>query len=365
MKNYIYLLSLICIYVCISCSSPNNKKTKKLSENTVGKMQLKSIPLLNDSIIWNSKIIDFIDNRLIIESQNSDMVYSVFFYSNNKFHKEGDFGKKGQGPYEMLFPNCTVDKQKECIYLYDTQNSKKFYEINSKFFFDIYNQETWKEIHFPYVKESQLWQTFISIENNTFIGLGGIMNRNNMLSVIYPEKNKITELYVDFPEDGIVSKSLTKRLVYNNGNILKRPFIDYYLLYYCEEGQYAEIISLDDQMNVKNRKPIVNNYPIYEIRSDGINLKYIRKEFNGLKSYVTDKYIYLLPFSYSTKNNYKGYPNGYSDFLYVYDWDGNFIQSYKLDKPIATFVVDESNSFIIAITTNNETGEFFFVKFLF
>ena len=363
MKKNFYLLFLICI--CISCSLDDNKKVKKLSDNTAKKVQLKSISLFNDSILWSSKIIGFVENRLIIESQKSDIVYAVFSYSNDTLHKEGAFGKKGQGPYEMLYPNCTIDEQKKYIYLYDTQGNKTFYEINIKNFSDIYNQDAWKKIHFPEVKELQLWRTFISTGNNAFIGLGGIANESNMLSVIYPEKTEITELNVKFPEDGIDSKPLTKRLVYNNGSISKRQFTGNYFLYHCEEGEYAEIISLDSQMNVKSRKAIVNNYPIYEILPDGINLRYIRKEFNGLKSYVTDKYVYLLPFSYPRENNYKGYPKGYSDILYVYDWEGNFIQSYELDKPIATFVVNDSDSFIIAITMDNETGEFCFEKFLF
>lgn len=56
------------------------------------------------------------------------------------------------------------------------------------------------------------------------------------------------------------------------------------------------------------------------------------------------------------KNDYKGYPTYYNNELYVFNWEGDFVKSYTLDKLIANFVVPEDDSYVLGSTidSNND-----------
>lgn len=231
---------------------------------------------------------------------------------------------------------------------------------------NVFDYKYWTKIQWP-EKEKHFWRNFVPINDSIFLGLGGDDDKTNLLSVIYPYKNEIKELNIEYPDDRNPVKKIIKRGVYNNGELSKRRSDNQYL-YTCLMGNYAEIITLDSQANVSGRKVIVDDFPIYKAAPDGLNPLYENESLTGLYSYVTDQKIYLMQTPYNKEEyfkstDYKGYPKYYSDALYIFDWEGRFIKAYTLDKPICSFAVDEKDSFLIGITMNLKDGEFYMEKY--
>ncbi len=64
-------------------------------------------------------------------------------------------------------------------------------------------------------------------------------------------------------------------------------------------GNYAEIITLDSQAYISDRKVIADHFPIYKTAPDGLNPFYENESLTGLYSYVTDQRIYLMQTPYN------------------------------------------------------------------
>ena len=186
-----------------------------------------------------------------------------------------------------------------------------------------------------------------------------------MFSLIIPSKEFIdTDIF--FPEDKCDTDPIIKRQIYNNGGICKKTNGNQYL-YYCLEGNYAEIISFDNPNKV-TRQVIINDLPIYTTADNGINPKGTNTNLRGLKAYTTNNYIYVMPYplrhkDFIGKNDYKGYPTYYNNEVYVFNWNGDFIKSYTFDKLIDTFVVPEDDSCIFGVTIDSN-NDYRIIKFI-
>lgn len=69
-------------------------------------------------------------------------------------------------------------------------------------------------------------------------------------------------------------------------------------------------------------------------------------------SYATDKYCYML---YSGKtfaeNNHRV---SWGENVFMFEWNGNFVKSFRLDQEVLAFSVDESNGIIYGIVLNKD-----------
>jgi hypothetical protein len=143
-----------------------------------------------------------------------------------------------------------------------------------------------------------------------------------------------------------------------SGKLKKRPHSEGDYLYYSNiYGNYAEIIHIDHTMQITQRKAFLNAYPKYQVAEDGLNPIAQEGDLGGLDAFVTAERIYVMPFFSSPKPKKEGYPRGYNDEVFIFDWKGNFIKSYQLDKPVHTyFVVDEKRNALIASTVDIHNG---------
>ena len=342
-----------------SCNEAEKKTTLSLLKNTQNEIFLQGIVLHLDSFVVPGDL-SLIGNNIIVKCNECDTVFVVYEIENNKLkHKKG-FGRIGQGPCELIDYKHSYDFEKQDLYLYDNNSSAiKMFKINISEFENIYDYTNWKQIQMPESRQN-LYTKFVSYDSTSLIGLGGDVFGSNLLTYINYEKNEISALEIEYPNDGLKIPDRIKNTAYRRGNILKKPKDQKYL-YYNFMGQYAEIITISDINNSK-RKVIVNNPPIYKAISDNMNCTYDENCFMGVKAYITDQLIYVMPEPYRKKEyleytNYKGYPRSYADELYIFDWAGNFLRYVRLDQPIDSFVVDEKDIFLYATSIDLE-GDF-------
>lgn len=359
---------LIFIFIYISCSS--NKQESSLDQlKQIKNIKINGFVLENDSIIWGSNLIDIINHKLIIQNFNTDYAFTLFTINNDKLIKEKDLIQKGNGPYEMIYPACFVDKGTKHIYFYDINGTNiNIYKINADPSNDIYQTQNWSKQNIS-SPNNYFWSmngALTTMGDSTYILLGGSLFNTNMLSAIHIAENKVIDNNISFPSDNCDTELIIKRQIYNNGGLRKKT-IGNQFLYYCLEGNYAEIISFENS-NKATRNVIVNNLPTYTTSENGINPKGNENNLRGLKAYTTNNYIYIMPYplrhkDFIDKNNYKGYPTYYNNDIYVFNWDGKFIKSYTLNKLINTFVVNDDDTYILGITIENE-DDYRILKFI-
>lgn len=359
-------LHILFIFICVSCSLNKNESfLDQLKENKNTKIE--GSILKSDSIIWGRSLVDIIDNKLIIQNFNIDYAFTIFSIENNILVKEKDLIKKGNGPYEMIYPACFIDQATKNIYFYDINGTNiTVYKINNKNL-DMHQTSNWTQNHISNI-DNYFWSMtggFAIMNDSSYILLGGTLDKTNMLSIIDQNNKKIIDSNIDFPSDKCRTEIIIKRQIYNNGGIKKRATNNQFL-YYCLEGNYAEIISFKNKHKA-TRKVIINDLPIYTTADNGITPKGNDNNLRGLKAYTTNQYIYIMPYplrhkDFIGKDNYKGYPIYYNNDIYVFNWNGDFIKSYTLNKLIDTFVVDESDTSLFGITTD-ENNEYQIIKF--
>lgn len=350
---------LIFIFICISCSS-NNQESSLDQLKQLNNIKIYGSVLENDSIIWGENLIDIVNNKLIIQNFKTNFAFTTFTINGNKLVKDKDLIQKGNGPYEMIYPSCFVDKIFNNIYFYDINGANiTIYKTNTIPSDNIYNTKNWSKqiISSPNNYFWSMNETLSTMGDSVYVLLGGSLFKENMFTILQIAENNFIDTDISFPSDNCDAEAIIKRQIYNNGGIRKRPYSDKYL-YYCSEGNYAEIISFEN-INKVTRKVIINDLPTYTTAENGINPKGDENNLRGLKTYTTDQYIYIMPYPLRHKDfigkvDYKGYPTYYNNDIYVFSWDGNFIKSYTLDKLINTFVVSDDNAYILGITTEKD-----------
>lgn len=351
----------------MSCSF-NKHETSLEQLKSKSNTNIKATVLMNDSIIWSDYLVDIINNKLIIQNFKTDYAFSFFSIENNHLIKEKEVVRKGNGPFEMIYPACFVDQTSKRIYFYDINDAYiTIYEVETLPFERIYQTSTWTKDLLSDLN-GYFWCMnggFAMMNDSTYIALGGTLDKGNMLTFVQKHSHNVIDSNINFPKDNNEAENMIKRQVYNNGGLKKRPTGNQFL-YYCLEGNYAEIITVES-LNKATRKVLVNDLPVYSTASNGINPKGDDNNLRGLKAYTTQQYIYLMPYplrhkDFVDKDNYKGYPTYYNDIIYVFNWSGDFVNSYTLDQLINTFVVtdDDTSIFASSITKN---GEYQIVKF--
>ncbi|MBE8722331.1 hypothetical protein C4F40_16520 [Sphingobacterium sp. Ka21] len=281
----------------------------------------------------------------------------------------GKFGKRGNGPREFFgVPQLHYKKQNNALYVFDIQggNHINAYQIDLFSLNNIFDESTWKSIAFP-VFEHATFSSFVPLTDSIFLAMGGDYDRINLLSIVQAGNKEYKALDMDYPKDGIKAEAIVKRGVYNYGGILMHPSTNK-LVYYCTNwGNYAEII---DNKNFKfsTFQVMTADYPIYKVAKDGMNMESENNTLMGMRAQSSEQYIYLLP-NFHNKEAYlkddpnRIYPTDHLDKVYVYDWEGNSVKAYKLDKPVTEFVVDPGDTYLLGSSVDTESGDIVFVRF--
>lgn len=355
------IICIVGIIILVSCSTNNKNKTELVIKNELKEKTCEQTPLIgevisSDSDIPFGNIIDIADGHILFSSYYTNHAFKVYRIENNNLVESGQFLKYGEGPFEMAQPYSFYDKLKNQIYIYDYNGRLgKVYSIELHPIENLYNTSKWEEIQIPVIQDYFLGNSMRKMDDDSFVILGSKVRSNKLLSKIDLDNNTIFELNHSYPEmDGTFKiDPVVKQGVYFNGVIEKHPYSNR-LVYACGSGKYAGIIDFDPITSTIKNTSIFTIYPKYTT-TDGLNRSYLDDCLRGMQVKVTDEYIYILP-SQLTKGDvrrkalYKGYPNYCSDELLVFNWKGELLKKYLLDVPVYSYIVDESDNWLYAVT---------------
>jgi len=159
------------------------------------------------------------------------------------------------------------------------------------------------------------------------------------------KSNRITNKFGKYPDDGLnIKKGIDNYQIYYKSNISnpdREKFIVFYMYFnkikiYNGHGNIEKIIILEDKEIDKYKIEHRDDNPLYF----GI-------------PYATENYFYVLRLN-QTENEIVGNIDNFKPELLIWDWDGNPIANFKLDKPIIRFAVSEKHKKLYATSVMEE-----------
>ncbi|WP_086541032.1 BF3164 family lipoprotein [Algoriphagus antarcticus] len=330
---YVYLLP----FLLFRCSYPpindySFSETKELQSHSFSSYR-----------IGYDYLIDKIDNYLIVVSfKNGDLI-SVYDADSQRLLMHG--ASNGEGENELLAPVALyVDKQERSFYIYDGMKQRQFkYDLGEI----MKNGEIGTSVSIRLPSSGDFMNPVIPLGKGinltmTYDKEGHFMFFDKEGEVVgkLGEFEKMDVRGDDIPDMiyGLIWKG--KYAVNKSRKLVIKAYMD-----------YSRISFFDMEANLL--KDIwTGNKDMLTVEFDGQNVikKGERKIHYGSVK-VTDSFVYAL---YSGE----GYDNDYSVFpgkeIHVFDYDGNRVSRYLLDKLVSDFCIDEEGNRIFGVNFTSD-----------
>jgi len=316
--KYKQLLYLLITSSWIGCSSP------KLNQEFTGGEKIKGIIHINKGLYMPTEIKLFNEKIVLIDNDGINLI-SVF---DKKTLKNRRFIKKGRGPNEMLSP----------FYLHVNNSQLNIFDLKTQtiatceFLSDsltVINTSRSNNENSDYV------YSFLS-DRNTIVGTGNNTKgtvcindlENNQQYTVgkYPLKEDKTV------EDFVHTMACQSRIVKSPTN--NKLFVAGYY-----QGFFQIFDKIEDKWEMIKEKHYFKS-PYDRIARNGHALYSINKNtkyaFIDLKA--KGEYVYAL-FSGRTEH-LNPEKECFGNIIIVYNWSGDIVKKYKLDKDILSFAVD-------------------------
>lgn len=352
----IFLLNLIMLGY--SCSSSN--KDEKIS--TFDRKDIPEIISLSqpDTIQIEEALdpLEFFlvkDSLIVISNKNASSTYKSGVYSLNNRKLIKEIAPKGNGPKEFI--SCTLDireNNSDIFYIEDVIQNK-YWKCSMD---SILSGSDYLLENFRYSREvirlcpldsSYIGYNFWYINHTKYDNKIPQLNRysKNVNSIKRTEDTNYN-YFVANVTGGYVFMNQSKKCIWVT------DFFDDRIYIYDDSLKLSKCIWGPDHIEPQLISINKNNY----------NYIFFEKgtSYRGYLAYTTtEKHIYLV---YEGTN---GTPYRTTDLqpveVFKFDWDGNLLSTYKLDKYIYTISVDSHEEFLYGTSCNSYEGEVTFIKY--
>ncbi len=340
MRNFFFISIVMIIYSC-NFKGMNDLVLKEFSE--MENLKMKSTMIKSSEI---GEIVDFIviDSFLISNEIFSNKIFKL--YDLRTGNLLSNFINKGKGPNEMLFPHLLNYYDSDCFTTFDS-NSKEliYFSLN-----EIRNQ------NFQFPRKEKIEFT----TKKSFVTKSQLLNDSMLLCTGFFEKgqyclynlnSKNNEYFLNYPYDEKhkIETNETKGLAFQ-GEISVKP--DRKKFANATDG-IIEICELQSAgIKLISRK--IFYLPEYQvIQNQAARNSSQPYSFHSITS--TDSFVFMIYSGRSMKEFGEEYYAGNN--LLVFDWEGNPVINFILDRYLKRFVLDVSQMKIYGYCTNPISGE--------
>lgn len=335
---YSLCIPLLFVLFQLACNEPSkrNEDFEFLKSETLS---------IDSKTLKNPIEIFIVDSFLIISDSYDDNLISIYDLKSNKLIKRVLNTEKYNSIFHIKQRNnkfTFLDTKDNTIYLFNFNN---LYQNNNNFSAISINKLLQNQSIFLYSP--------ILLSNGSIISNGNF-NFGKFIFI----KNGFPKYYFKYPIDSqsnhIYDSDRIKSSIYQ-GQIKVKP--DNSKFVYFSMLNHFEIIAIDTINhildNIYTRIPA--NLPKYSIYIDGQSGTLQRNTpFYFGYAITTDKYIFVL--NKEGKSYLEdGFNKDYSNLLEIYDWNGNLLNSYRLDKQILSMALSSSGKYLYAVSKNEET----------
>ncbi|HET8861476.1 BF3164 family lipoprotein [Marivirga sp.] len=338
------------IFLICSCenSNPQDKKHYEINTFENNNIQYKSLKgkkyVFSQVRVPNSII--KVDSKLIVSEMAGDTLMSVI--DANEMTFDYKFGKEGMGPGEFykiwnLYPSSKAGHF--WIYCPETKISTHYNLMENEI------DRTYKQ-----TSEDVLATQFSPSYRNSFIGLKA---DGSYQFAEFSESGK--EIAGFNTWEGFVEKSeeIPPNVIaaVHQGQLYSNLRQDKFALA-CLKRDMIEVLDLKDSSILSIRGP-ENITPEFRVDySSGYPMAVTNRQkdvYCYYSAYLSDNYIYGL-YSGETFINVNQNHSDVAKIIYKFSYDGDLVASYKLDTSVQSIHVDEKESKIYGITTDDNPG---------
>jgi hypothetical protein len=325
MRKILFLFYLISI---LSCDYDKTSKIVEIqfSDAKIINMERK---IVNTELYRPSKIFIYKDKLVIYDDMNNSLF--KIFECNDLTYKYS-FGSIGQGPNEFAFV------------VPETMNSSTYFEIldrNKLCYFSITDTGAF-QIASPKIVSHQS---------------GPVNNLKKMSDSIYIFENG---LGTDKFDKEFILYNINDRTNREFGNI---RFFDNSVKAQNKEEQYFSLSKFMTANPVNNKFAVFyDKYPYFKIFSSEIlsglyhidsKIQHTDFRHHFSRPFSTDKYIYVMWIEKSDEEIMANISD-FNPLILIFDWNGNLIKNYRLNKPIIAFAVNDSNDKLYAVSLSED-----------
>lgn len=325
---------LIILFLCVqSCKKESSKELVKLDlSNTPDLIEGE---LINVEQFISPGKMEIEENLIFVSDSKSEKFIHVFDLENLEYI--GNIGTKGKGPGEAL--SCvSLDVNDGKIWLQGITLAKLIsFNIDS-----ILTQSKDYKYEEEILMKEKARQNFSPrwLDDGS---IASISFSESLNRIMYTNKNgevfKEDFVFLN-PEDKDVPRSI-HNMSYQGVQAI-HPSLNKTVIV----SRYADLIEIynHDDLSSKLVKTHQNFNPIYEVVNSGGGVRMSQGDdtrFGYIDAAVTEDKIFTL---YSGRTRGEGFAN-YAKNIYVYDWEGNYLDSYQISNLAIAIASDSNNNF--------------------
>lgn len=293
-------------------------------------------------------------DTLVFWSQNPAYRYSLAMLKSDSIISLGNVCPVGQGPRESTMASMFADKDGNLFSFTSFFGQRAIFNKHSAAAADFIGEP----IHLDSIigSLSCFDSGIIYLSEDSILIVGGDANNLKQIFSIIDIRNKKLIPLDYWPDDGFRGNDFIKSKIYIDN---ARLFTDNKGKYvYCTGPNRNAFIFTIDGTHINIEKVLFDNPIKYEAASDGINYKY-DPEPERLRMKATPDAIYFLMIDKDVSGTYakNSSTSNYGDVVMKYDWNGNLLNKYRLDRVVFNINVADNDSTLYCQTENPETGE--------
>ena len=241
-----------------------------------------------------------VDDKVIINERNAERLFSVYRFPSFEFLYS--FGKKGHGHNELMEIDNSFSVQKGGFKLFEFPDKIKKITLKDKSAF----------IEDNYViKPNSMVNRFVFLENNEFVYLS---EDEKYEYCLYNKKGE-ESYFGEYPYHLLSRKDGEHPIFLFNKHTSGKPDGKKFVAFYV----YIRMCRIYDNSGNLQHETLLSH-------PDSRNDIYKNIEYSN-PPYVTDEYIYII---HNSKER---------DELEVWNWEGELLSLYRLDKKLKIFIV--------------------------
>lgn len=335
-----------------SCNSSKNSQVKEFED-------LAGTVIAPDTGYYDCFRPFILGDKFVTKNINGDFSIYAGIFEGDILRTGTNFARKGQGPME--FGDVYMAQGSDSsLYVMNGNGGHPISIVRIPFHpWPKDGMEDWTEYRLDSL-DFMTCQSWVVLSDSTALLNSAKFNSNSIFSVLDFKNAKLTEMPW-LPEDNkTFENSIVKQGIYTDNSFLFRHSEengDDRFLYTCGSGAYSMIFKLTNG-GIEIIKVLSEVYPDYWEAEDGLNY-YVRRNTSELIAATSSKRIFLLEIDRDengkTAEDRIGPSRG--DIVHVYDWNGNFIKDYKLDRLVLYIFASPSDNKLYAMYENHDTGE--------
>lgn len=312
-----------------------------------------------DTILGSFTSMIVVDSNLIVSCIDTDPICTRFDIRNDSLFAQEHFLRKGHGPAEaMWYADLQYFPADSSFQLFGYVNGD-----NYRFNFPLHDTAL--------LRQPVRWnrQSIVRKDPASFSQIL-FADHRNFIAQRFDESNEmfwygtpdtLYPLGIPYPDDGQTAGNLARASIYM-GMLAKHPTEPKFLYASRNSGKYVFVFTVDTAAHtVTERNVLLDEYPVYEVRPDGINAVAKPDSPRPVRCTVSNDYIFMLYVGGTYEHPEAG--GTHSDLVRVYDWEGHPVRSFQLDKAVYVLHADADGRCLYGQATDKESGESLLLRY--